>query len=124
MAGDEEVAADPVAERVHGLVDVARAVAADVHHGVPPAVAQGVEVTGVAVADQVAGGGEEAGVGPAAVEQGDVGAAAQGVVGDRATDEGGAAEDEDPHGARLGLGAGRNAGADGRRGGSVSGFGR
>ena len=86
-----------LAQRVHGLPDVPRHVAADVHHRVPAAVAQRRVVAGVPVAGQPGHAGEQAGPGPAAAEQGHLGPAAQRVLDDGPADERGPAQHKDPH---------------------------
>ena len=88
---------DEVAEvQRAGARDVGGLVAARVDGGVPRAPAQRRQVAG-AVAEDVLGLGEEVGAVAAAVEERDLVAAAQGLGGDVAAEEDGAAEDEQAH---------------------------
>jgi hypothetical protein len=90
-------ATDPAVNGVHRLADVARNVAADVHHRIPDAVAQRGVVAGVPVADKPNDTGEQLGSCLAAAEQSHFGAGAQGVSNDGAANERCTAENKNAH---------------------------
>jgi hypothetical protein len=68
VAGDEQVPADPIAERIHCLRDVPWHVTADVHDRVPAAGVQRRVVTGIPVADAPRDIREQVGAGHAPAE--------------------------------------------------------
>ena len=97
VAGDEQVPADPVAECVHRLADVAGNIAADIHDRIPAAREKCPIITGVPVADQPGQFREQVGPGLPPAEQGHLGSGSQGVLHDGATHERRAAKNKNPH---------------------------
>lgn len=94
--GDEDVALDGAGEELRRGLDVARQVAVDVDRNVPAPPGESGEVLS-AVAVEMLGLGEQLGVRPATMEQGDLMAGRERGLGEVAPDETGAAEDQDPH---------------------------
>lgn len=105
MAGDEQVAADAIAEGLHRPLDLPALVGAQVDHCVPRLVTSECFVVALlAIADQSLDLREQVGSGLAPVENRDLGAMTQGVVDDGAADERSTSENENAHGSDRSTG--------------------